>query len=97
MARGPSKGQGGRPRTGQTTGASGGYMRKTVGPKSKGTQVYAHRAAVGKTTRAKGSKATPDVVHHKDGNRKNNAKANLSVKSRSKHVGEHNKKRKRKS
>lgn len=78
MTRGPAKGQGGAPRKKSTATRSDGYKRVTVGPKSKGTQVYAHRAAAGLGA-TKGSKGKGKVVDHKDGKRANNAKSNLRV------------------
>lgn len=79
---GPSKGQGGRPRkpASQQAKTSEGYRQVTVGPKSKGHRVYAHRAAAG-LANTKGSKSgkTGGVVHHEDGNRTNNSRSNLRV------------------
>ncbi len=62
------------------------YTRHRVksGP-NKGKEVYDHRSKVG---------AKPgQVVHHKDGVKRNNAKSNLAPKSRSKHQALENKKR----
>jgi hypothetical protein len=76
---GPSKGEGGRPRkkAGTNEGRAGdGYKRRTVGPKSKGKQVYEHRAKAG-LANVKGSKAKGTVVDHKDGNTGNNSPGNL--------------------
>jgi hypothetical protein len=67
----------------------------TAGKPSKGQQVYAHRAAVGKTTRSKNNPGTKDVVHHKDGSKTRNSRANLTVKPRSAHSKTHNRKGKR--
>lgn len=77
---GPSKGQGGRPRkpAGSNQARADGYKRVTVGPKSKGTQVYEHRAKAYGGTPPKGSKGKGTVVHHKDRRRGNNASSNLS-------------------
>lgn len=80
--RGPKPGHGGRPRKSAATVAvrSDGYKRVSVGAKSKGTQVYAHRAAAG-LGRTKGSKSgkTGGVVDHKNRRRADNRKANLRV------------------
>lgn len=85
MTRGPSKGHGGRPRKapGTNVARSDGYKRVTVGPKSKGTQVYEHRAKAG-LGNVKGSKSgrTGGVVDHRDGNRSNNSRSNLRVTSK---------------
>jgi hypothetical protein len=82
MKPGPSKGQGGRPRKAKTQQASNseGYKQVTIGPKSKGHRVYAHRAAAG-LGNTKGSKSgrTGGVVDHRDGNRANNSRSNLRV------------------
>lgn len=83
---GPKKGSGGRPRKpgGSTlkTGENAGYKKVTVGPKGKGTQKYAHRVAAGA---GKGSKTGGTVVHHKDGSKGGNSKANLKVTTRKNH------------
>lgn len=73
---GPSKGKGGAPRkpASKVATRADGYKRVTTGAKSKGTQVYAHRAKLGL---GKGSKGKTTVAHHKDHNRSNNAKSNL--------------------
>ena len=83
-ARGPAKGTGGRPRATIHKPNARGYVRESVGPASKGTQVYSHRAAagLGKTKGSKGGDAK--VVDHQDGNRKNNTVGNLKVTSRAK-------------
>ena len=76
---GPAKGSGGRPRkkAGTNQGRAGdGYKRVTIGPKSKGTQVYAHRAAVG-LGQVKGSKGKGVVVDHKNRKTGDNSKGNL--------------------
>ena len=80
---GPAKGTGGRPRTATPKARADGYKRKTVGPKGKGTQVYAHRAAAG-LGGTKGSKSgrTGGVVDHKNRKRGDNTKANLRVTSK---------------
>ncbi len=77
--RGPAKGHGGRPRkaAGTNEARPDGYKRVTVGPKSKGKQVYAHRAAAG-LANVKGSKGKGTVVNHKDHKRGNNKKSNLA-------------------
>lgn len=86
--RGPAKGQGGRPRKSESSVAvrSDGYKRVTVGPKGKGTQVYAHRAKAG-VALPKGKHAAKGggdrVVDHRDGNKSNNSRSNLRVMSRS--------------
>jgi hypothetical protein len=83
--RGPSKGHGGRPRKPRGTNApraGDGYKRRTVGPKSKGTQVYEHRAVKGAGPGTKSGKG--GVVHHKDHDRGNNAPSNLAVVSKRK-------------
>ena len=79
--RGPAKGKGGRPRKepGTNLARSGdGYKRVTVGPKSKGTQVYEHRvkAGLGKTKGSKSGK-TGGVVDHKNRNTSDNRASNL--------------------
>lgn len=76
--RGPKKGHGGRPRTKSPATREDGYKRVTVGPKSDGKQVYAHRAAAG-LGQVKGSKSgkTGGVVDHKNRDRDDNRKANL--------------------
>lgn len=78
--RGPAKGQGGRPRKSPSKVATrgDGYKRVTVGPKSKGTQVYAHRAAVGLGS-TKGSKSKGAVVDHKNRRRGDNRRSNLRI------------------
>lgn len=80
--RGPKPGHGGRPRkpASQQAVRKDGYKRVSVGPKSKGTQVYAHRAAVGLGS-TKGSKSgrTGGVVDHKNRQRGDNRRANLRV------------------
>lgn len=79
MARpGPSKGQGGRPRTSSPKARGDGYKRVTTGPKGDGTQVYAHRAKAGL---GKGSKSgkTGGVVDHKNRKRGDNRRTNLKV------------------
>jgi hypothetical protein len=82
---GPSKGHGGRPRKSEAAQATnaGGYKQVTVGPKSKGHRVYAHRAKAG-LANTKGSKSgrTGGVVDHRDGNRANNSRSNLRVTSK---------------
>ena len=75
---GPSKGEGGRPRTRKPKARSDGYKRVTVGPAGKGKQVYQQRAKAG-LGNVKGSKGKGKVVHHKDHRRGNNAASNLSV------------------
>jgi len=85
-ARGPKKGEGGRPRkpagSKLTKGKNAGYIKVTVGPKSKGTQKYKHRVDAGV---GKGSKTGGTVVHHKDGTKDNNTKGNLQRTTRGKH------------
>lgn len=80
MKPGPKKGHGGRPRkkASEVATRADGYKRVTVGAKGKGKQVYEHRAVAGLGTK-KGSKSgkTGGVVDHKDGDRDNNARANL--------------------
>ena len=78
MTRGPDKGEGGRPRKkdSELSVRKDGYKRKTVGPKSKGKQVYAHRAAAGLGSK-KGSKGKGTVVDHKNKVRSDNRKSNL--------------------
>lgn len=77
---GPSKGSGGRPRKpeGSVSTRADGYKRVTVGAKSKGTQVYAHRAKAYGGTPPKGSKGKGTVVHHRNRQRGDNRSANLS-------------------
>ena len=79
---GPSKGHGGRPRksVSEVSTRDDGYKRVTVGPKGKGKQVYAHRAAVGLGS-TKGSKSgkTGGVVDHKDRKRGHDTRSNLRV------------------
>lgn len=91
MTRGPSKGQGGRPRKpgGSTLskGKNAGYKKVTVGPKGKGTQKYAHRVAAGA---GEGSKTGGTVVHHKDHSKGRNTKSNLEVTTRKAHGKKHN-------
>lgn len=91
--RGPKAGSGGRPRAAVHAGnARDGYKRVTIGPKSKGDQVYEHRAKAGV------AKAGPNTtVDHKDSNTSNNKAANLQVVSRSKNVALENKRRAKKS
>lgn len=75
--RGPKKGEGGRPRKkpGDNEPRTGdGYVRVTKGPKSKGKQVYEHRAKKGL---GKGSKGKGTVVDHKNRNTSDNSPANL--------------------
>jgi hypothetical protein len=99
---GPAKGSGGRPRkkSGTNKGRVGdGYKRVTVGPKSKGKQVYEHIVkergpAAAKKGSGKGSKT---VVHHKDKRTGNNLRSNLSVMSRAKNAALGRKKKKRSS
>ena len=77
--RGPAKGHGGRPRkaAGTHEGRAGdGYKRVTVGPKSKGWQVYEHRAKAG-LAKVKGSKGKGTVVDHKNRATGDNSKGNL--------------------
>ena len=79
--RGPAKGHGGRPRkaAGTNEGRAGdGYKRVTVGPKSKGVQVYEHRAKAG-LAKVKGSKSgkTGGVVDHKNRVTGDNSRKNL--------------------
>ncbi len=77
--RGPKPGTGGRPRkaAGDNLARSGdGYKRRTVGPKSKGTQVYEHRAKAGLGA-TKGSKGKGTVVDHKNRNTSDNRASNL--------------------
>lgn len=76
MSRGPAKGHGGRPRTKSPATRSDGYKRVTVGPKSKGTQVYQHRAVAG-LGGTKGSKGSGTVVNHKNHKRSDNSRKNL--------------------
>lgn len=75
---GPAKGKGGRPRKPASKVATrkDGYERVTVGPKGKGTQVYAHRAKTG-LGGTKGSKGKGTVVDHKNRDRSDNRRANL--------------------
>ncbi len=76
---GPAKGQGGRPRkkAGTNEGRAGdGYKRVTVGPASKGKQVYEHRAKAG-LANTKGSKGKGTVVDHKNKRKGDNSKGNL--------------------
>ena len=74
---GPDKGKGGRPRKkpGTNEGRAGdGYKRVSVGPKSKGKQVYEHRAKLGL---GKGSKSRGTVVDHRNRNTSDNSPGNL--------------------
>ena len=74
---GPAPGKGGRPRKkpGTNEGRVGdGYKRVSVGPKSKGKQVYEHRAKLGL---GKGSKAKGIVVDHKNRKTGDNSPGNL--------------------
>ena len=82
-ARGPKKGQGGRPRKpkGQHAANSEGYARITTGSKKSPKRVYEHRMDMPKAT--KGSKS---VVDHKDGNKMNNSKSNLRMMPRGKNA-----------
>ncbi len=76
--RGPAKGHGGRPRKAPGTNdarAGDGYKRRTVGPKSKGTQVYEHRVKAGLGS-TKGSKGKGTVVDHKNRNTSDNRASN---------------------
>ncbi len=78
-SRGPAKGHGGRPRkaAGTHEGRAGdGYKRVTVGPKSKGKQVYEHRAKAGLAA-VKGSKGKGTVVDHKNRKTGDNSAGNL--------------------
>ena len=80
-SRGPKKGEGGRPRKKAGTNEArvgDGYVRVTVGAKSKGKQVYEHRAKAGLANTKSGKGGSPSV-DHKDRNRANNAKGNLRV------------------
>lgn len=79
--RGPAKGHGGRPRKQEKDVAvrSDGYKRVTVGPKSKGTQVYAHRAKAYGGTPPKVGKGSNTVVDHKNRKRSDNRKSNLRL------------------
>lgn len=76
---GPAKGHGGRPRKAESQVSTryDGYKRVTVGAKSKGKQVYAHRAKAYGGVPPKGSKGKGTVVHHKDRRRANNRSSNL--------------------
>lgn len=83
---GPKKGQGGRPRKKAGTNearAGDGYKRVTVGPKSKGKQVYEHRAKAGLAA-TKGSKGKGTVVDHKNRVTSDNSKGNLRKVSKGK-------------
>jgi hypothetical protein len=81
--RGPAKGEGGRPRkkggSRLTKGKNAGYVKVTVGPKSKGTQKYEHRVKMGL---GKGSKTGGKVVHHKNGKGDNSS---LEITTRREH------------
>lgn len=95
---GPAKGHGGRPRkaAGTNKGRVGdGYKRVTVGPKSKGKQVYEHVVkAKGAKAAAKGSgKGSKKVVDHKDGKTGNNLRSNLRIMSRGKNAARGRKKK----
>ena len=84
--RGPAKGHGGRPRkaAGTHEGRAGdGYKRVTVGPKSKGKQVYEHRAKAG-LANVKGSKGKGTVVDHKNRATGDNSPGNLRKVSKAK-------------
>jgi hypothetical protein len=83
MTPGPAKGHGGRPRTKNPATRSDGYKRVSVGPKSKGKQVYAHRAAAGLGS-TKGSKGSGTVVNHKNHKRSDNRRSNLQRVSKAK-------------
>ena len=76
--RGPAPGSGGRPRKkpGTNEARPDGYKRRTVGPKSKGTQVYEHRAVAGLGA-VKGSKGKGIMVDHRNKRRGDNSRANL--------------------
>jgi len=90
-ARGPAKGEGGRPRKPSgsklSKGKNAGYVKRTVGPKGKGHQEYDHRL---KTGAKKG-----EVVDHKDGNKHNNSRSNLKRMSRGSHAAKTNRTRSR--
>ena len=66
------------------------YDRKGY-PRWKNTKKLVHRTVAAK--KVGGSLRGGNVVHHKDGNKKNFRRSNLSVMSRSKHSGFHAKKR----
>lgn len=84
--RGPAKGHGGRPRKKESEVAvrNDGYKRVTVGPKSKGQQVYAHRAKAYGGTPPKVGKGSKTVVDHKNKKRSDNRKSNLRLTGRGK-------------
>lgn len=77
---GPAKGHGGRPRkpAGTNQARADGYKRVTVGPKSKGKQVYEHRAKAYGGNPPKGSKGKGTVVHHRNRSRGDNRASNLT-------------------
>ena len=83
--RGPAPGTGGRPRKkpGTNEARPDGYKRRTVGPKSKGKQVYEHRAVAG-LANVKGSKGKGTVVDHKNRRRGDNSASNLRKVSKAK-------------
>ena len=82
---GPKKGKGGRPRTPKSnvTGAYG-YKRVSVGKKD-GKRVAEHRVKAGAANKD-GDKV---IVHHVDGNKRNNAKSNLKTMKRTEHPKHH--------
>lgn len=87
MTPGPAKGSGGRPRKKLGTHKprpGDGYVRVTVGPKSAGKVVYAHRAKLGLT--AKAGKGSKKVVDHKNKKTSDNRKKNLRVIGRGKNA-----------
>ena len=83
-ARGPKKGQGGRPRKakGQHAANSEGYARITVGSKKSPKRIYEHQMDMPKG----GSKGSKMVVDHMDGNKMNNKKSNLRMMKRGKNA-----------
>jgi hypothetical protein len=88
---GPSKGHGGRPRKKAGTNEPGthGYRRVSVGAKSKGKQVYEHRAKAGLAGTKDTNAGDGTVVHHKDGNKLNNSRSNLARTKRKEHPKRH--------
>ena len=76
-ARGPKKGQGGRPRTENPKPRADGYKRVSVGPKGDGDQMYEHRAKLGLKPGSGSQSGSEGVVDHKDRKRGHNATSNL--------------------
>jgi len=63
-------------------------------PRWRNTKKLIHRTVAAK--KVGGSLKGGSVVHHRDGNKKNFRRSNLSIMSRSKHSGLHAKKRRSK-